>query len=46
VKKEIEKCEENISYLKNWPQGLTPWPKITEEKVEKYNMDLNKLDKN
>ncbi len=48
AKKQVTKCEQNIAYLKKWPVNpFTPFPLITEQKVEKYNLDLNsKLDEN
>jgi hypothetical protein len=28
-----------MAYLKAWPEGLTAFPKVKEEKREKYNLD-------
>jgi hypothetical protein len=41
-------CEDNIKYLKTWPRDeLVGFPRIKEEKVEKYNLDIVRyLDKN
>lgn len=48
IKTEVAACESNIALLRNWPgKELVAFPVITQEKIEKYNLDLNThLDKN
>jgi hypothetical protein len=37
-------CAQTIDYLKRWPcHRYEPFPVVTSEKVQKFNMDLNEL---
>ena len=39
--KELERIDKDIAWLKNWPgKDLVPYPEITKQKMEKYNLDL------
>jgi len=41
---EMTGCSEAIEYLKRWPtHKFEPFPVVTSEKIQKYNMDLNDL---